>query len=537
MEPSNLHVLVEAKTEYTKTLISILTPRLREGIFSIFQESLTHCRDTNTTNQLLVTFQKYLSSIPRWSDYMIEEEFERIQRLSKCDYIEDLITAVFVSHTKILTSIRSGSRIKKIDLTIPKPQTFIHKAYIECARLFWKQPYVFILSTKYSEDMEISKIKQQQNYRECEKIIEEALNETIRKMLPVKSILSTYLGESVNDLISDNIEDDGLNHDIVKSLVEKELEKHNREQLQLDTENETKDNTEEDTKDDKDKTEEDTQDKTEENKESNDNSKDNQKQNGGNYSENKDESKENEDNSEQHSILNFGSQEDNDNNVDGEKDNRKEKENHIENTEERNNTSTPTLGDEISILEPIKLVDSEEHFDNNVNTENKEKLVEAEAETKLENIDSINDIVDLNSNEITLNLDNIPTVSTENETTQEETSPQENIGNIENIGSVLQEVKNEVEKEKEKEIPSENSNTDISMVNENISFQPGIQDNEGKTEAFMSMYDDDDDEDEDQPFRIVSDSIEDITDGITDIGQDSNINNLQDIDIDSIPTL
>ena len=178
MEVSNYHVLVEAKTEYTKTLASILIPRLREGIYSIFQESIDYCKEHECQNKLLTTFQKYLASIPRCSEHMIQEEYERIQRLSKCEYIDDLITAVFVAHTKILTSIRNNSKIKNIDLAIPKPQTFIHKTYIECARMFWKQPYVFILSTNYSDNMEITKIKQQQNYRECEKIIQEALDKS-----------------------------------------------------------------------------------------------------------------------------------------------------------------------------------------------------------------------------------------------------------------------------------------------------------------------------------------------------------------------
>jgi hypothetical protein len=516
MEPSNLHVLVEAKTEYTKTLISILTPRLREGIFSIFQESLNHCRDTNTTNQLLVTFQKYLSSIPRWSDYMIEEEFERIQRLSKCDYIEDLITAVFVSHTKILTSIRSGSKIKKIDLTIPKPQTFVHKAYIECARLFWKQPYVFILSTKYSEDMEISKIKQQQNYRECEKIIEEALNETIRRMLPVKSILSTYLGESVNDLMSneDDIEDDGLNHNIVRSLVEKELEKHKREQSQLD---------EPSTQEGGNNSRTEAEAKTEANPESENG--DNEEEAGGGEETKEPETKE------------------------------------TEHEETRDNTGTQE--NEISILEPAKLqeetpTDTPQTQDENIN---------------LDGIADLGDITSLDDQtEITLDLNNIPDVTlspeveahspgehaseahSPGEPTPEASNNSQDIpnlqtqdgetgGDIGNIGQVLRDIKVEVERERETtpdaEIPS----------NENITFHPGVPDNEGKTEMMMELRGDDEDEDDDdrQIFRMEDDTAEDINigslDGIMDLNsgqeqqQQQNDEGPQEIDIDSIPML
>jgi hypothetical protein len=227
------HILVEAKTEYTKNLISIIVPRVREGIYSIFQEALRKCTEDNKIEELLVVFQQYLASIPRWSDHMVEEEYERIVRLSKCDYLDDLITSVFVIHTKILTSIRSKNKNKKIDLTIPKPQNFIHKIYIECARSYWRQPYIFINSTKYSNNFNISKIKQQEDYRESEKIIREAIEETIRKMLPVKEILTTYLGESINEILNEeqSVEND-VNHDIVKTLAKQEANKYREEMKQ-----------------------------------------------------------------------------------------------------------------------------------------------------------------------------------------------------------------------------------------------------------------------------------------------------------------
>lgn len=228
----NPNVLVDAKTEYTKSLCSILTPRIMEGIYSIFEESVKKSVESDDISQILLMFQRYLASIPQWSKNMVETEYDRIISVSKCDYIEDLITAVFVSHTKILTSIRSKSRSKKINLVIPNADDFIHKVYIQVARSFWKQPYIFLQSTKYSEKLDISKIAQQQNYRECEKLIEEAITETIRKMLPVKNILSTYLGESIQDLTNDDNEiENEVNHNLVKSLVEREVLKHNQEEV------------------------------------------------------------------------------------------------------------------------------------------------------------------------------------------------------------------------------------------------------------------------------------------------------------------
>jgi hypothetical protein len=248
------NVLVDAKLEYTKTLCSILTPRLMEGIYSILEESIQKCVESDDIPSILLTFQTYLASIPNWSNNMLETEYSRIVSISKCDYIGDLISAIFVSHTKVLSSIKTNVKRKKFKLNIPEPENFIHKAYIEVARYFWKQPYDFLQSTKYSEKLDISKIRQQQNYRACEKIIEEAITLTIRKMLPVKTILSTYLGDSVDELTQDDNVEETVNHKLVKTLVEKEVLKYNQEkendtkQVENENEDENENKDENDTK-------------------------------------------------------------------------------------------------------------------------------------------------------------------------------------------------------------------------------------------------------------------------------------------------
>ena len=71
------------------------------------------------------------------------DEYVRIKTISKCDWLDDLVTAVFLSHTKILTAIKSNKKNNKINLKIPKIDHFIHKCYIESAREFWKNPFLF----------------------------------------------------------------------------------------------------------------------------------------------------------------------------------------------------------------------------------------------------------------------------------------------------------------------------------------------------------------------------------------------------------
>jgi len=184
MDETNINILVDAKKEYTDLLISNLRTSIYEGIKSFYDDSKALCDEDNTPDNVLMSFQKSLENIPKWSQELINREYNNIVQKSDCDWIEDLITAIFVSHTKVLTIIHKGRRNVKINLKIPKPEHFSHLCYIECAREFYKHPYLF------SET--VSKIDYQRNMRDCEGIISEAIRETIRKNLPVKHILQEY---------------------------------------------------------------------------------------------------------------------------------------------------------------------------------------------------------------------------------------------------------------------------------------------------------------------------------------------------------
>ena len=224
MDDYNVAVLVDAKTEYTKQLSNILKPHLYEGLRSIYQESKEVCKVNGEEKEILRTFQNLLSNIPRWSQEIVEGETSRIMQQSRCDWLEDLITAVFVSHTKILTAIKIGGienrKKKKINLKIPSVDSFIHKTYIELAREFWKSPYLFI--------DDIDKCEYQRNMRLIEEIIFSSISETIRKQLPVKDILQKYLGENykeemdedVTSLISDSHEQN------LKTMAKKEIKEY-----------------------------------------------------------------------------------------------------------------------------------------------------------------------------------------------------------------------------------------------------------------------------------------------------------------------
>ena len=93
-------MLVEAKIEYTKTLINMLSYPILEGIQSIYDESKDYC-DSNRNNKYLIRSTQFIE-IPKWTQNTISDEYNRILTKSNCEWSDDLITAVFVSHAKVL---------------------------------------------------------------------------------------------------------------------------------------------------------------------------------------------------------------------------------------------------------------------------------------------------------------------------------------------------------------------------------------------------------------------------------------------------
>ena len=132
MEDNNNTIFTHAKMEYTSQLIDTLTPQMFDGIQSIYDETKIY-QKSHLDKSIIIIFRTFLEKVPIWSNEIIETETDRIIQISNCDWLDDLITAVFISHTKILASIGSNTNAN-IDLTIPKTINFIHKCYINIAR-------------------------------------------------------------------------------------------------------------------------------------------------------------------------------------------------------------------------------------------------------------------------------------------------------------------------------------------------------------------------------------------------------------------
>jgi hypothetical protein len=191
MEDINAPIFAQAKVEYTKQLVEVLYSHMFDGFKSIYDESRV-IHSLRSGQPILILFRELLEKVPIWNSDIIDSECSRIINNSGCDWIDDLITAVFISHTKILTSIGPNQSFQKINITIPKTSTFIHKSYINSARELWKNPYLFNETVPAHE--------YQKNNKEVETIIQQCIEKTIRNLLPIKEILREHL-EGENDSI------------------------------------------------------------------------------------------------------------------------------------------------------------------------------------------------------------------------------------------------------------------------------------------------------------------------------------------------
>ena len=212
MDDFNISTLHESRNEWAARLITILTPVIIDGYRSILDEAIKLCKDNNENDKYLMTFQNFISRIPKWNPNIIELEKKRICEKSGCAYLEDLVTCVHIIQLKILTAMRVGQKQKKIDINIPKLDDFIHKVYINVARKVYRNVYLF--------EINIPPLQIQKHNRELEIIIQECILNTLRESIPVEAILKAYMDETVEEDVIEDIKEEIITEPLVKNNPE-----------------------------------------------------------------------------------------------------------------------------------------------------------------------------------------------------------------------------------------------------------------------------------------------------------------------------
>jgi hypothetical protein len=186
----NVATYSEARSEYTKQLATFVVPAL----VGWFQQMWS--RNASDRRQCLALFQSECEEIPRWNTDRVHDEVQVLIQRSGCDYMEELVTAVFVAHTKVLTAVRLSAKEKKLSITVPKLDHFIHRIFREAARAFWKAPFLFMETG--------SVVERQKNVLQIEALATEAITTAVRGLLPVKQILRDYLDAGDQEELEDD---------------------------------------------------------------------------------------------------------------------------------------------------------------------------------------------------------------------------------------------------------------------------------------------------------------------------------------------
>ena len=127
----------------------------------------------------MYAFQMSLRGIPSWNQQIISDKASEITH--RFSYVDDLVAACIVTQVKIMSSIRLSSDRPNIRLKLPTTPDFIHELYTQTARRVYENPFVMEEPVRLDE------------------IIGQALERTVRKMIPFKDVLSAYLASGGGD--------------------------------------------------------------------------------------------------------------------------------------------------------------------------------------------------------------------------------------------------------------------------------------------------------------------------------------------------
>jgi hypothetical protein len=161
------------------------------GFQTMFNEAWKLCSENDETDKYLMTFQNFLSRVPKWNSTIINTECARIKEASSCNYLEELIACVHVVQLKSLTCMRVGMKNKKINVDVPKATEFIHNAYIHAARKLYANMYLY--------EKTANTLVTQRNRREVELIVKECILNAMRDSIPIEKLIRSYMDPTIEE--------------------------------------------------------------------------------------------------------------------------------------------------------------------------------------------------------------------------------------------------------------------------------------------------------------------------------------------------
>ena len=174
------------KQSLRENLSRTLIPHIADGLWSIYDNAKTACIRNKQPGETLKTFQNLLTRVPQWTDEILNTEVARIEKVSKCEYMEDLLLGVFVSYIRAFASLQQSDEAHvNIEFDRPSLSKFIFTLYKAAARKCWSNAYMF-------KTIEVSSEQQSRNRRDIETMLSGILDEVVDSFIPWKDISKAY---------------------------------------------------------------------------------------------------------------------------------------------------------------------------------------------------------------------------------------------------------------------------------------------------------------------------------------------------------
>jgi hypothetical protein len=133
-------------------------------------------------------FKVLLEEVANWNNTMIKEHTEMYETASK-GMLSNILASVFICYVKMLSStIRMSKDAKKMNITLPTNDNFVHACINNAAAEFIKKMHIFRIE------------KEDERNEAIEEVCSRAIIKTIHDIIPINEIFSAYMTSSEHTL-------------------------------------------------------------------------------------------------------------------------------------------------------------------------------------------------------------------------------------------------------------------------------------------------------------------------------------------------
>lgn len=179
----DLQTLLLAKQEFLDHMRSILMKGIKEGLVSQHETAVSQSPSYAAE---IDTYQRVLRQTKLWNQDIIVRETDRVLGDNK-SLFPNLLAALYISQVKLMASVRVTKGPCTVQINVPSSESFIHRVYVECARILFSNPLLIYVG----RNMSPQKICERNT--NLSKVVNDGVLEAVRFMLPVKDIMSEYL--------------------------------------------------------------------------------------------------------------------------------------------------------------------------------------------------------------------------------------------------------------------------------------------------------------------------------------------------------